>query len=131
MNDILKERLWRQIEALPEEQLYQALDYVEFLTSKYARGGVRPAGSALQQFGEKLEDRLRLNRVGYDAIRGTMNVVGAADRMMSGLAEAGRSILREVVPPVEPEAGRPTQISPPTPPAAQPAPRRRDIVVDE
>ena len=133
MNDILKERLWRQIEALPEDQLYQALDYIEFLTSKYARGGLRPAASPLQQFGEKLEDRLRLNRVGFDAIRGTMNVVGAADRVMSGLAEAGRSILREVIPPVPPEGERPTPIAPPNPasPAPGPAARRPDIVVDE
>jgi hypothetical protein len=37
MHEILRERLSRQIEALPEEQLYQVLDYIEFLTSKYAR----------------------------------------------------------------------------------------------
>ena len=134
MNDILKERLWRQIEALPEDQLYQALDYIEFLTSKYARGGLRSAASPLQQFGEKLEDRLRLNRVGFDAIRGTMNVVGAADRVVSGLAEAGRSIFREVIPPLPPEGGeRPTPIAPPKPAAQTPEPpaRRPDIVIDE
>ena len=93
MHEILRERLSRQIEALPEEQLYQVLDYIEFLTSKYARDSLRPA-SAFQRFGERLEDRLRINRVGFDVIRGTLNVVGAADRVVSGLAEAGRAASR-------------------------------------
>src|SRR5687768_3911135 len=36
MHDVLRQRLMRHIEALPEERLYHALDYVEFLASKYA-----------------------------------------------------------------------------------------------
>ena len=77
MHDILRERLARQIEALPEQQLYQVLDYIEFLSSKYARDSVRAPVSGLQKFGERLEDKLRINRVGFDVIRGTLNVVGA------------------------------------------------------
>jgi hypothetical protein len=96
MHDILRERLWRNLEALPEERLYQVLDYVEFLGSKYARDGVRPPVSPLRRFGEKLEDHMRLNGVGISAIRGTLGAVGTADRVVTDLAEVGRSLLREV-----------------------------------
>jgi hypothetical protein len=95
MHDILKERLWRSIEALPEDRLYQVLDYVEFLASKYARDRVQ-ASSPLQRFGERLEDGMRLNGVGLAAIRGTMQVMGAADKVVTDLAQAGRSLLRDV-----------------------------------
>jgi hypothetical protein len=96
MHDVLRQRLWRHIEALPEEQLYQALDYVEFLASKYARDQIRPASSPLQRFGERLEDKMRGQRVGIQAIRGTLEAMSTADKMVSGLAEAGRSIWKEV-----------------------------------
>jgi hypothetical protein len=95
MHDILRERLWRNLEALPEDRLYQVLDYVEFLTSKYAREGVRSA-SGIRRFGEKLEDRMRMNGVGLSAIKGTLEVMGTADRVVADLASVGRSLLREV-----------------------------------
>jgi hypothetical protein len=141
MYDVLRDRIWRNLEALPEEKLYQVLDYIEFLSSKYSREPVR-APSPFQRFGEKLEDRLRGNRVGLDAIRSTLGVVGTADRMVSGLTEAGRSLIREVggapiaPPPARPAATSGTTASSPaaTPPVReQPviAPRRDDIRVDE
>jgi hypothetical protein len=128
MHDILKERLARQIEALPEQQLYQVLDYIEFLSSKYARDSVRAPVSGLQKFGERLEDKLRINRVGFDVIRGTLNVVGAADRVVSGLAEAGRSILGETGPAAPPPSQ--PQLRKPEPPRVEP-PRRSDIIIDD
>ena len=100
MHDVLRERIWRHLEALPEERAYQVLDYIEFLSSRYAREPVRPPESAVRRFGERLEDKLRGNRVGFGAIKSTLEVVGTADRMMSGIAEAGRSLLREVGAPV-------------------------------
>jgi hypothetical protein len=96
MHDLLRERILRHLEALPDDRLYQVLDYIEFLTSKYARSGVRPPASPFQRFGERLEDKLRGNSVGFGAIRSTLEAVGTADRVVSGLAEAGRSLLREV-----------------------------------
>lgn len=95
MHDTLRERLLRSIEALPEEQLYRALDYVEFLASKYNRDGVRSA-RGLRRFGDVFEDRLRAQGLGMRAIRGTMDVVGTADRFFAEISEAGKSILREV-----------------------------------
>ncbi len=93
MHDVLRERIWRHLEALPEDRVYQVLDYIEFLSSRYAREPVRPPESAVRRFGERLEDKLRGNRVGFSAIKSTLEVVGTADRMMSGIAEAGRSLL--------------------------------------
>jgi len=95
MYDVLRDRIWRNLEALPDEKLYQVLDYIEFLNSKYSREPVR-AGTPFQRFGERLEDKLRGNRIGIDAIRSTLGVVGTADRVVSGITEAGRSLLREV-----------------------------------
>ena len=95
MHDVLRQRLMRRIEALPEEQLYHALDYVEFLATKYARETARPP-SSLQKFGELLEDKMRGQGLTIRTIRGTLGAVGTADRVFTGLAEAGRSLLREV-----------------------------------
>jgi hypothetical protein len=133
MNQILRERISRNLEALPEERLYQVLDYIEFLGSKYARDGVRPPSSSFQRFGERLEDRLRTNGVAYTAIRSTLEAVGTADRMVNGLAEAGRTLFKEVeegmrsaAPP--PEQPRP-RIAPPTAEPGGPATDR--IPVDD
>jgi hypothetical protein len=96
MHDVLRQRLWRHIEALPEEQLYQALDYVEFLAAKYARESIRPPASSLQKFGERLQDKMRGQGLGLRTIRGTLDAMGTADRMVSGISEAGRTLWQEV-----------------------------------
>lgn len=136
MHDVLRERIWRHLEALPEERLYQVADYIEFLSSKYARGQVRPPSSSFQKFGERLEDKLRGNRVGMDAIRGTLQAVGTADRMVSGLAEMGRSLIREVSGPEESPTGARPALRPQASRDAEPRPEPRsdprpeDIPVD-
>src|SRR5437660_10865777 len=69
MNEILRDRLQRKLEALPEDKPYQVLDYVEFLESKYAE---RPAGAApFQRVAETLEDTLRAGRVPRELFTGT------------------------------------------------------------
>ena len=134
MHDILRDRIWRNLEALPEEKVYQVLDYIEFLNSKYAREPVRP-GSPFQRFGEKLEDRLRGNRVGLDAIRSTLGVVNTADRMVSGLTEAGLTLIREVGGSVLGPVQKPTTPAKPSssssPDRTSVQPRRNDIRIDE
>jgi hypothetical protein len=93
MNDILRERLLRRLEALPEERVYQVLDYVEFLESSYAQ---RPAGApAFQKVAETLEDTLRAGRVPVNIIRGTMDAVGKAGKFLEGLAAAGKAAVEE------------------------------------
>ena len=78
MNDILAERVRRRLDAMSDEQVYQVLDYIEFLESKYAQ---RAAGApAFQKVAETLEDTLRAGRVPVTIIRGTMDAVGKAGR---------------------------------------------------
>ena len=36
MNDILRDRLLRKLDLMPDDKLDQVLDYIEFLDSKYA-----------------------------------------------------------------------------------------------
>ncbi len=95
MHDMLRERLWRNLDALPEDKLYQVLDYIEFLSSRYNREPVR-ANSSFQRFGDRLQDHMRMNGVGLGVIRGTLEAVGTADRVVNDLADAGRTLLRGV-----------------------------------
>src|SRR5439155_443076 len=84
MNEILRDRLQRKLEALPEDKAYLVLDYVEFLESKYAE---RPAGAApFQRVAETLEDTLRAGRVPVNIIRGTMDGVGKAGKILEKFA---------------------------------------------
>jgi hypothetical protein len=94
MNDVLRERLLRKLDQLPDEKAYQVLDYVEFLESKYVD---RPAGApAFQKVAETLEDTLRAGRVPVTIITGTMDAVGKAGKFLGGLAAAGKAAVDEV-----------------------------------
>lgn len=86
----------RTLESLPEERLYQVLDYAEFLGSKYVRDGVGRPASPIQKFSERLQDHMRMQGVGLNAIRSTLDVMGTADRLFTDVADAGRSLLKEV-----------------------------------
>ena len=93
MNDILAERVRRRLAAMSDEQVYQVLDYIEFLESKYAQ---RAAGApAFQKVAETLEDTLRAGRVPVTIIRGTMDAVGKAGRFLEGLAAAGKAAVED------------------------------------
>lgn len=105
MNDILRERLQRLIEALPDDRAYQVLDYLEFLQSKYA---TRPTGApAFQKVAEALEDTLRAGRVPVAIIAKAMNAVATAGTLLDRVATAGKAAIEEAarkpadVPPVE------------------------------
>jgi len=92
MNEILRERLLRKLETLPDDKAYLVLDYVEFLESKYAE---RPAGAApFQRVAETLEDTLRAGRVPVNIIKGTMDAVGKAGKLLERVA-AGKAAVEE------------------------------------
>jgi len=101
MHDVLRQRLIRKIESLPDEQIYQILDYIEFLESKYAAAEAVEA-SGLQKFAEGLEDKLRKKAVSPSTIREAFQVISAADRVLSGVSSAGRRVLTEVNQALEP-----------------------------
>ena len=95
MHDVLRERLLRKIESLPEEQIYQVLDYIEFLESKYARD-LRTESTGLQRFAERMEDQLRRRAVSPATLREAFQLISAADRVLSNVSSAGRQIFAEL-----------------------------------
>ena len=93
MNDLLAKRIMRKLETLPDERVYQVLDYIEFLESKFAE---RPAGApAFQKVAETLEDTMRAGRVPVNIIKGTMDAVGKAGKFFERVAAAGKAAVEE------------------------------------
>ena len=95
MNELLKQRLLRRLELLPDERGYQVLDYVEFLESKYAERAA-PTGF-LAKFTETVEDTMRAAKLPVQAITGTASVMDSAAKVMKGLAAAGQAVVDEAV----------------------------------
>ena len=96
MNDILRERLVRKLDTLSEERIYQILDYIDFLESKYAP---KPstAQNPLKRFAEGVEDTLRAGRMSAGVIGGTMSVMNKAVGVLTDVANAGKSVATEIV----------------------------------
>lgn len=95
MHDVLRARLLRKIESLPEEQVYQVLDYIEFLESKYAQDAPGEA-SGLQSFAEKLEDQLRKRTVSPSSLREAFQLIASADKILSNVANVGKELLSDL-----------------------------------
>lgn len=91
MNDILRDRLMRKLDMMPDDKLNQVLDYMEFLDSKYAPRNA-PAPNPLTRFAEGVESTLRVGKVSANAISGTMNIVNKAVGALSEVAAAGKSV---------------------------------------
>lgn len=115
MNDILRERLIRKLDTLPEEKIYQILDYIDFLESKYAPK-VSTAPNPLKRFAEGVEDTLRAGKMSAGAIAGTMSVMNKAVGVVTDVANAGKSVATEIAGVVSSV----TSSKPPQPPAAGP-----------
>jgi len=95
MNDILRERLIRKLDTLPEEKIYQILDYIDFLESKYAPK-LSTAPNPLKRFAEGVEDTLRAGKMSANVIGGTMSVMNKAVGVLTGVANAGKSVATEI-----------------------------------
>jgi hypothetical protein len=106
MNEVTRERIWRKLQVLPDEQLYEVLDYIEFLEHKYAAGRARrPDG--IQRFAERLEDGLRFRSVAPSVISGTVGVIGTARRVFRNATDAGRDFIDDVTAPAPPKPPSP------------------------
>jgi hypothetical protein len=123
MHDILKERILRRLETLPEERLYHVLDYIEFLESKYAQRQA-PGPNVFQRFAEGVEDTLRAGNVSAGTVAEAMGFMSKAMGVLSGVAAAGksvaaagRSVAADIVAPPKP----PPAAGSPPPPAGTPA----------
>jgi hypothetical protein len=95
MNDLMKQRILRSLEALSDERGYQILDYVEFLESKYGERS-RPTG-ILARLTETVEDTMRAGKLHIKAISGTMGILDSATKVMKGVAAAGQAVVEEAV----------------------------------
>jgi len=139
MNDVLRDRLIRKLDTLPEERVYQIFDYIDFLESKYAQRSSQTS-NPLKRFAEGVEDTLRAGRMSAGVIGGTMSVMGKAVGVVTDVANAGKSVATEIAgvvssvtsskpqpPQAGPAAGSGTATSPPTetPPSPPPGDQRK------
>lgn len=96
MHDVLRNRLLRKIESLPDRQIYQVLDYIEFLEEKYGEQEGEQEPTGFQRFAERLEDSLRKRTVRPAVIREAFQLLAAADRGLSNVSAAGQKLLRDL-----------------------------------
>lgn len=95
MHDVLRTRLLRKLESLPEAQVYQVLDYIEFLEAKYATDSTGET-TGLQSLAEKLEDQLRRRTVSPSSLREAFQLISAADKVLSNVANVGKELLGDL-----------------------------------
>ena len=96
MNPYVRDRINRKLDALGDERLYQVLDYVEFLESRYAE---KPAAATnmLQRFAEGVEDKLRAGGVAISTVSETMGLLNRAVGVLNGVAQTTMSVAGDVV----------------------------------
>ena len=115
MNQFLTDRVTRRLEALSDERVYQVLDYIEFLESRYAEVKATPPG-VFQRFAEGVEDTMRAGKVSASAVAETMGLLSKAMGVLGGVAAAGKSVASDLVG----GATRRAPAEPPAKPAASP-----------
>ncbi len=99
MHDVLRQRIMRKLESLPEEQIYQVLDYIDFMESRYA-GELAQEASGLQRFAEKVEDKMRQKAMSPATIREAFKVISAADKVFSSVSKAGKQLMDDITSPL-------------------------------
>jgi hypothetical protein len=96
MNEHLRERILRKLEALSDDRGYQVLDFVEFMESRYAERQT-PGATPFTRFAEAVEDRLRAGKVSATTIAEAMNLMNKAANVLNGALAAGRSVANDIV----------------------------------
>jgi uncharacterized protein DUF2281 len=113
MNEFVRKRIERKLDALPDERVYEVLDFIEFLEGRYGQKTAEP--TAFQKLAETVEDTLRAGRVGTTTIKTTMDAMSAAGRVMGGISAAGKAVLDQVTSAAEAERPDRKAAPPPTP----------------
>lgn len=126
MNEFLRDRILRKLDALSDDKGYSVLDYVEFLESRYAEHEPATPG-VFQRFAEGVEDTMRAGRISAATVAETMGLLNKAMNVLSGVAAAGKSVANDVVgaatrttPPQQPQPSTPQPVA--HIPMAQPRP---------
>ncbi len=104
MDELMKDRVLRRLDSLPDEKVYQVLDYIEFLESRF---GDRSGPSTLEKIADRVEDTMRAGRVSVSAIKGTRDVFDAAGRVVQGIADASRTVIDELQTPLRSDSAKP------------------------
>lgn len=89
-DSFLRRRVWRKLESLPDEKLYQVLDYIEFLEERYGEEPARPDG--MQKIAEGIQDKLRARRAAPWALKGVMGALSVVDQAVGTAAKAARDL---------------------------------------
>lgn len=137
MNPYVRDRIARKLDTLSDERLYQVLDYVEFLETKYAEKAASPV-NVFQRFAEGVEDKLRAGGVAATTVSEAMGFLNKAMGVLNGVTQSTVAVGRDVVnaakaaadqvgaPPAPGTPGAPgaapSTAPVPTPPPAPPAP---------
>jgi hypothetical protein len=120
MNEALKQRILRRLDALGDDRGYQILDYIEFLESKYAERSA--GGGILTRITETAENTMRAAGVPIKVISGTMGLAESAGKVMKGVAAAAQAAVDEAVKATGPGSPREPASAKPSSPEAGPKP---------
>jgi hypothetical protein len=96
MNQFLSDRVVRKLETMSDDRVYQVLDYIEFLESKYAEKKPAEPG-VFQRFAEGVEDTMRAGKISASTVAETMSLMSKAMGVLSGVAAAGKSVASDLV----------------------------------
>lgn len=119
MEEVTRKRIVRLLDALPDDQLYQVMDYIEFIAAKYAAEAARPT-DPFQRFVERVEDQMRVRSLAPKAMKSTMKIMSTAGKMIDGVKDLGNALVSPIATPAatsneprtapapgKPSAGRP------------------------
>lgn len=95
MSAHIRDRINRKLDSLAEDRLYQVLDYVEFLESRYAQRAATPP-NAFQKFADQMEDRLRAGGIAASTVSEAMGFLNKAVGVLGGVAAAGRTVATDL-----------------------------------
>jgi len=134
MNPYVRDRINRKLDTLSDERLYQVLDYVEFLESKYAEKPA-PVTNVFQKFTDGVEDTLRAGGLAAGTVVEAVGFLNKAMGVLNNVAQTTKTVATDVVSTAKTVAdqigapppgaqGAPAQPAPTqaAPPAAAPAP---------
>lgn len=132
MNPYVRDRINRKLDTLSDERLYQVLDYVEFLESKYAEKPA-PVTNVFQKFTDGVEDTLRAGGLAAGTVAEAVGFLNKAMGVLNNVAQTTKSVATDVVStartvadqigaPPAPPGTAPSAGAPATAPAASPVP---------
>jgi hypothetical protein len=121
VNEQLRDRIARRLEALSDERGLQILDYVEFLESKYAERSTPT--NIFARLTDTVQDTMRAGKLPLEAISGTVGFFDGASKVMRGIASAATAVVDEAGKTAEQlaKAGAKPPSAPPPAPAPPPA----------